>query len=321
MSRLNNPNIPESPSAATDATDDRRRARREAVLVAAATAAATAAGIAGLWLASSSAIRSDYQQYLVGLALAAASQIDSEMHATIRDPAALNGPDYLQAVAPLRRFAAAIGDVKYVYTVLRDGETIRFVLDAASPGDADGDGVQDQSGVWQPYGHADPAMIAVLDGGEPIATDQPVLRRVGRIHDGLRSDHRRERRPGRCRRSRRRRAPVSRAPREHAQLGAHRLAPAALVITVIGLAFYRIRRRGLAAARKAASAAADARRAAEVLATEKERLRHSERKFRSLFELSPVGIALNDLETGRFLQVNDAMRRADGLHARGAARA
>ena len=36
-------------------------------------------------------------------------------------------------------------------------------------------------------------------------------------------------------------------------------------------------------------------------------LKESETKFRSLFELSPVGIALNDLSTGRFLQVNDAM--------------
>jgi diguanylate cyclase (GGDEF)-like protein/PAS domain S-box-containing protein len=36
-------------------------------------------------------------------------------------------------------------------------------------------------------------------------------------------------------------------------------------------------------------------------------LAESENKFRSLFELSPVGIALNDLRTGQFLQINDAM--------------
>jgi diguanylate cyclase (GGDEF)-like protein/PAS domain S-box-containing protein len=36
-------------------------------------------------------------------------------------------------------------------------------------------------------------------------------------------------------------------------------------------------------------------------------LAESEHKFRSLFELSPVGIALNDLATGQFLQVNDAL--------------
>jgi diguanylate cyclase (GGDEF)-like protein/PAS domain S-box-containing protein len=36
-------------------------------------------------------------------------------------------------------------------------------------------------------------------------------------------------------------------------------------------------------------------------------LKGSESKFRSLFELSPVGIALNDRKSGRFLQVNDAL--------------
>ncbi|MET0293147.1 MAG: EAL domain-containing protein [Steroidobacteraceae bacterium] len=36
-------------------------------------------------------------------------------------------------------------------------------------------------------------------------------------------------------------------------------------------------------------------------------LMSSESRFRSLFELSPVGIALNDRRTGRFIQVNDAL--------------
>jgi diguanylate cyclase (GGDEF)-like protein/PAS domain S-box-containing protein len=36
-------------------------------------------------------------------------------------------------------------------------------------------------------------------------------------------------------------------------------------------------------------------------------LKESERKLRGLFELSPVGIALNDFRTGQFLEVNDAI--------------
>jgi len=38
----------------------------------------------------------------------------------------------------------------------------------------------------------------------------------------------------------------------------------------------------------------------------------SELKFRTLFELSPVGIALNDLQTGQFLQFNDALAAPTG---------
>ncbi len=41
-------------------------------------------------------------------------------------------------------------------------------------------------------------------------------------------------------------------------------------------------------------------------------LRENEHRLRSLFELSPVGIALNDLHTGRFLEANDALLRSSG---------
>ena len=41
-------------------------------------------------------------------------------------------------------------------------------------------------------------------------------------------------------------------------------------------------------------------------------LRENEHRLRSLFELSPVGIALNDLATGRFLDANDALLRSAG---------
>lgn len=49
------------------------------------------------------------------------------------------------------------------------------------------------------------------------------------------------------------------------------------------------------------------RRKAEALLAE------SEERFRGLFELSPLGIALNDLETGRFLETNPAFQQATGF--------
>ncbi len=41
-------------------------------------------------------------------------------------------------------------------------------------------------------------------------------------------------------------------------------------------------------------------------------LRVSERKFRGLFELSPVGIAMNDFASGAFLEANDSLLRSTG---------
>jgi diguanylate cyclase (GGDEF)-like protein/PAS domain S-box-containing protein len=45
-------------------------------------------------------------------------------------------------------------------------------------------------------------------------------------------------------------------------------------------------------------------------------LQSGERKLRGLFELAPLGIALHDLETGRFMDVNEAFERCTG-YARG----
>ncbi len=43
-----------------------------------------------------------------------------------------------------------------------------------------------------------------------------------------------------------------------------------------------------------------------------ESLRESEARLRGLFELSPVGIALNDMETGDFVEINDALIAPSG---------
>jgi diguanylate cyclase (GGDEF)-like protein/PAS domain S-box-containing protein len=47
--------------------------------------------------------------------------------------------------------------------------------------------------------------------------------------------------------------------------------------------------------------------------TAEEAMLASEHKFRSLFELAPVGIALNDLQTGQFLHLNNALAEPTGF--------
>jgi PAS domain S-box-containing protein len=65
--------------------------------------------------------------------------------------------------------------VKYVYTAVRDGRSVRFVLDSAVPGDHDGDGREDRSGVWEEYTDCEPTILQALgDGARPgIAAASP----------------------------------------------------------------------------------------------------------------------------------------------------
>jgi diguanylate cyclase (GGDEF)-like protein/PAS domain S-box-containing protein len=406
---------------AADAARDRRQSWRETLYMSIAAVVAVGTGILGLWVSSAASIRENYHHYLYGLAGAAAELVDPVLHQSLHDSAQRNGPEYRRAVAPLRRMRMAVHDIRYIYTAVRDGTKARFVLDAADPGDHDGDGLDDQAGIWELYDDADPAIWQALGrdatGGRAVTTARPYRDKWGQFMTGW--------------------APIRdasgrqigvvgvdvdasvylarlAAARDRALLG---LAPAMLLVLVLGVAFWRIRLRGLVAARvleleqrrlnsliQATNAgtwdvdfargvinvndrwaamlgmrvedlqpltprkwtglchpedlgglavATEEAGAGGRTALESEfRMRHadghwvwisshgsvierdaagrplrmaginvdvtarketeialaeSERKFRSLFERSPVGIALNDLATGQFLQVNDAL--------------
>ena len=385
-----------------------------------------AAGVIGLWASSTLTIRENYRHYLEGLAEAAATVVDPRLHDAIRRPEQLNDADYARAVAPLRRMRAAVPEAHYFFTVIRDGDRIRFVLDSGDPAGVNGAKVSDQAGVLDVYDGEHPALWEALgtDGtpGHAAANAEPVKDKWGMFMTGA--------------------APLYDAAGHQigavgvdvdastyvARLASARnwalfgLIPAGCLVALLGLAFYRIRLRSmrdsaiLAAQRERLSAViegtevgiwewdivtdiqtVDQRWAnmigyrAEDLAplttpkwermvhpddlrgmleavdvcfkdpdasfVQEFRLRHrdghwvwilahakilewdgptrplrmagihldvtahkmvelslqeSESKFRSLFELSPVGIALNDLQTGRFLQVNDAMVTPSG---------
>jgi diguanylate cyclase (GGDEF)-like protein/PAS domain S-box-containing protein len=257
------------PDYAKTIASGRRQALRETLAIATATLAAAGAGVAGLWITSSATIRDNYSHYLKGVAISAAQLVDPELHATFRDPAQLNGEDYRRAVAPLRRMRAAVPDVRYIYTIVREGKDVRFVLDAADPGDHDGDGVNDQAGLWEVYRDGDPAMLEALGSdGEPgraTATDRPYAdkwgsfmtgwaplkdqagRQIGAVGVDVNAD-----------------VYVARleTARRWALLG---LLPAGFLIAVLCAAFYRIRVRYLEAADGAARTALE-------LAAEQERL-------------------------------------------------
>ncbi len=172
-----------------DGAGDRRRARRQTVAIACATFLITSTGILGLWIAASAVIRRDFRDHLMDLAIAAAQQVDPGLHDRLRDPAQLNGPDYQRAVEPLRRIRLALPDVRYIYTMVRGADgLVHFVLDAADPGDHDGDGIEDQSGLWEVYEDTDSAMpVALGDGTSPghaASTGHPFSDKWGNFMTG-----------------------------------------------------------------------------------------------------------------------------------------
>jgi PAS domain S-box-containing protein len=172
-------NMPASSETAqlTALPSDRQRALAQTLAAAAvATLTQVVAGL-GIWLALSATIKADYQRYLSGLATTAALLVDPALHRGLTDPAQHNGPEYMRAVEPLRRMRTAMPEARYIYTVILDREQVRFVLDAATPGDHDGDGIEDQSQLREIYTESDPAMLVALgngrEPGQAAATDRP----------------------------------------------------------------------------------------------------------------------------------------------------
>ena len=284
---------------AGDMVVDRRRARRESICIGIAGAIAVGAGVLGLWLFSKASIRENYRHYLMGMAQAAAVQVDPDLHRRFTRPEQRSSSAYLAAVDPLQRLATVSQDIRYIYTLVNDGEHIRYVLDAAEQSTAKRDL---HAGLWDPYGAPGPTLRAALglDGarGVPAATDVPVHERWGSVMTGYAPlfDHEGKQIGvlGVDVDASVYAARVA-AASHWARLG---LAPAGLLILLLSLVFYRTRVRGLAANRE--------------LTREQARVKDSEGSFRSLFELSPVGISLNELHSGRYLQVNDALVASSG---------
>lgn len=250
---------------------DRRQALRETLLAAGATTVALVVAAAGIWLNLSKTINADYRRYLTDLAQSAALLVNPELHRSLNDPSLHNSPAYQQAVEPLRRLRASLPDARYIYTAVRDGDRVRFVLDAATPGDHDGDGIDDQAHLWEVYPDSDPAMIAAFGDGEDVgvasATDRPYSDKWGAFMTGwaplVDASGRQFGAIGVDVDASLYRAHLQRA-RFWAILGT---LPALALIAICSIAFHRLRLRGLAHAREAAVAARQ-------LALEQQRLRN-----------------------------------------------
>jgi diguanylate cyclase (GGDEF)-like protein/PAS domain S-box-containing protein len=273
----------------------RLRARWETALLSLAAVVVVLTAVLGVSFSATRSVRSNFENHLEGLAREAAQLVDPAAQLALRDPRALNGPQYLQAVAALRRFKAALPEVRYAYTVSRDGDQVRFVLDAAAPGARNAQGVPEQSGVWELYAGDDGAMRAALgmEGRVPRAgvTEQPYTDAWGTFMTGW--------------------SPIYDAQQREVgavgvdvdasvylqRLGDVRLwallgmLPALLLIAALGFAFYRMRV-------NAHSAAVETMQAAEIAEWSARRLGEERQRLANLLEATNVGTWSIDLQRG-----------------------
>ena len=148
------------------------RPRREAFLVAFSHLTAALIGIGGVWWTSTT-LKTEMQESLIRTAEGAAAVVDADLHRTITRPEQLDDADYSRCIAPLRAIFGRLSGVKFLYTVVLDGNDVRFVLDTAPPGDNDGDGVEDRSDVWSVYDADDPELRTALREGQATANAEP----------------------------------------------------------------------------------------------------------------------------------------------------
>jgi diguanylate cyclase (GGDEF)-like protein len=209
-----------------------------------------AAGVFGLWVTTQKSAFTGFQQHLLNLAREASVTVDPELHERIRRPEQLNDPDYQKAVAPLRRIRKAVPDIWYVYTFVRSGSEVHFVLDAADPGSVSASGRAEQSGVWEVYPHQSKNLdLALPTDGRPgvaVADEAPGTDEWGTFMSGLAplvDEHGRQFGAIGVDVDASKLLARLAASRRRALLG---LIPAGVLIAIVGILFFRIRRRGLA---------------------------------------------------------------------------
>ena len=129
----------------------------------------------GAWLYSHAVAeqRETQRKSLTHMAAAAASMVDVDLHKTFSAPAQETTTAYLGAIARLARLRNSNPDLKFVYTCVLRGDSVRFVLDAAEPGDHDGDGVDDKSHILQSYPDVGPACLKSLRTGLAAVDEEP----------------------------------------------------------------------------------------------------------------------------------------------------
>jgi hypothetical protein len=171
----------------------KRRAVLEGIGVAVGFMLVGAVASFGLWRSSVASLRAQLDDELVRLASVGAGLVDPELHASFRDPGQLDSEPYLRAIEPLRRFRDHAPGVKYVYTAVRKGEVVHFVLDAAEPSDNDGDGREDRAAIDETYDDCEDAIHLAFGSddlpGRAVSSPEPYTDEWGTFITGYAPIH------------------------------------------------------------------------------------------------------------------------------------
>jgi PAS domain S-box-containing protein len=169
------PRVTPTPNPSPTGTRHRTHPVREALFAGVALLMAIAAGLWMLLSATTKQLRDELRENLQKAAMGTAATVDAELHRTLTSPAQNLGPDYMRCVAPLAAIRNSIPGVKYTYTAVMDpdGQTVRFVLDSAPVGDADGDGVDDHANLGDAYDDATDTLRRVLATGIAGCEEEP----------------------------------------------------------------------------------------------------------------------------------------------------
>ncbi len=126
------------------------------------------------------ALKAEVQDKLMRAAMAVAIEVDGDLHQTLVDPAQEETAEYERAVEPLRRALYwrkngedVRNDYGFIYTCIRRGEEVFFVLDPTPPGLLLSNGVEQKSHVMQPYPDASDTLREVLRTGVAAADPEP----------------------------------------------------------------------------------------------------------------------------------------------------
>jgi len=160
------------------------RPAREGILAGGAVFVAACLSGLTLYLRAWTTFQEEVSAGLVRTAAAAAAVVDGDSHAMLVSAEQETTEAYRRALVPLRRIQQSDPQIKFIYTCILDDGRVRFVLDPTPPGDADGDGVEDRSGIMEEYPEASEDLHLALREQVPRAGSAPTVDRWGTFLSG-----------------------------------------------------------------------------------------------------------------------------------------